>query len=122
MKTQYTPGPWLFNVSTPKEESAKWGGNCGAKASVYRKTGKKLLGVDVTDTIVFLPHWRNDSDNEEHTANARLIAAAPELLEALQGMIAFYHTIEENEELIDGVDKQRYTAAIKAIAKATGNQ
>ena len=63
---------------------------------------------------------------EEKAANARLIAAAPELLEALKIALhradqARYHTAEElgpiTAEWLDGI----ITYARAAIAKAEGN-
>lgn len=56
---------------------------------------------------------------DEEQANARLIAAAPELLEALQRLTA--------EAKLDGMDKRAgwdcwVSMADKAIAKATGAQ
>lgn len=62
----------------------------------------------------------NDDGNgnsEESFANADLIAAAPELLEALQNLTRMYY----------GEDRQDYAgqyaqAALAAIAKATGGQ
>ena len=62
----------------------------------------------------------------EREANARLIAAAPELLEALREMVAGdAEAIEEAEAL--GVPfpddmLNTYRRAVAAIAKATGGQ
>lgn len=50
----------------------------------------------------------------EHEANARLIAAAPELLEALEGMLAMYSP--RNQLKFCGATE----AAREAIAKAKG--
>lgn len=48
---------------------------------------------------------------------ARLIAAAPELLEALQMMLNNCHDLEKDDAIIAAVE-----AANAAIAKATGTQ
>lgn len=52
---------------------------------------------------------------ENSEANARLIAAAPELLEALQNIVIDYTPK-------DGSDKRALEAAKSAIAKALGEQ
>jgi len=49
--------------------------------------------------------------SEECEANARLIAAAPDLLEALEELVAYYGT--DNSEAID--------KGVKAITKAKGD-
>ncbi len=49
-------------------------------------------------------------------ANARLIAAAPELLEALKSLV---HSLDESD-LIHDDQRQAFSASKAAIAKATG--
>jgi hypothetical protein len=81
---QHTPGPWEF---LPPDD-----GNCGA---ITAKTG-----------------WICDFAEEPSDANARLIAAAPDLLEALQ------HLMVAHGEQLDYAFQQ----AQEAIAKATGEK
>lgn len=83
MKTQHTPGPWRANISTPSEENKKWGGNCGANASISAPTDQRIFGRDPRKVIVYLPHWREEAETPEQRANAALIAAAPDMLQAL---------------------------------------
>lgn len=52
---------------------------------------------------------------DDHNSNARLIAAAPELLEALEMMVADF-------EGIDGLDDDIFDIARSAIAKARGEK
>lgn len=63
-----------------------------------------------------------DMDNNEQPANARLIAAAPDLLDACQAMVAYDDLIEDD----DGALMMHYADIIKmaraAIAKAKGEQ
>jgi len=57
----------------------------------------------------------NRSNVEENTANARLIAAAPQMYEALRAMIAHrQHDYLDNEI-------EPYAACVAAIEKAEGN-
>lgn len=92
---KHTPGPWTLTGSGGQWESRlsiradKWG--CVAH-----------IGVDPQ-----MPHW-----DGPQRANARLIAAAPDLLEALVDVM-FRHVPFEN--------KSAYAAKARAaIAKATG--
>lgn len=101
MKAQHTPGPWYASISTPEQESAKWGGKCGANAAILRKTGKFIFGCETSDVIVFLPHWRDSKDNAEQIANAELIAAAPETA------VERDRLKEINCELVQALEKAR---------------
>ena len=75
--------------------------------------------IDSIDGVVVAepmgPEGPWGSVKEEHEANARLIAAAPELLEALKGLRATirYETANNDQQL--ALDK-----ACQAIAKAEG--
>ena len=57
--------------------------------------------------------WINGKTPDERNANARLIAAAPDLLDALRGMLNIGETKAEYDAAM-----QR---AVDAIAKATGD-
>ena len=67
-KTAYTPGPWVIN-------------------SLYAKVSD-VLTVHAPNTnnaqICSLAAMRGHMDESEQTSNARLIAAAPSMLEALK--------------------------------------
>ena len=60
------------------------------------------------------PEWDPEHD-EESTANARLIAAAPELLDALEALCSRCES-----ELADPADVWEMRSARAAIAKARG--
>lgn len=100
MNTKHTPGPW--RVSTSNRYAVNDFGRGIATTH----------GTDDANYSEFFP------STEEAAANARLIAAAPELLEALNGF-----------EPVDVVNfarwMERYQVAMNnaraAIAKATGN-
>lgn len=102
MANKHTPGPWLMdrnNVHT------------GTIATVHH-----CLGNDWAD--IWSDKWMETGMGEEvQEANARLITAAPELLEALAEALAF---CEANT--FGGDDAAALIAKARAaIAKATGN-
>jgi len=92
MSTQYTPGPW---VARPQGDANDW---CLLTAddkwmAAFRQNGELMVA--------------------RQEANARLIAAAPEMLEALRGLL----DPATNE---DGAwYRQAREAARAALAKAT---
>lgn len=73
------------------------------------------------EIIAQIPDW--DDGLEETTANARLMAAAPDLLTALEHL---YHAAEEQfdqSETEEGsFNSEALERARTAMAKATGNQ
>ena len=87
MSAQHTPGPWTYHPDS--------GSSCAALIAT---------GSFVCEFI--------EAPNE---ANARLIAAAPELLEALVRYVA----IDKSEGC---TDNNLYRSAVAAIAKVTGEQ
>ncbi len=77
MKTEHTPGPWTVAWN----EDRKWCGvDCGDRADPHRAEvcSVCLENVEIDDDT---QAW------ERAKADARLIAAAPDLLAALQGML-----------------------------------
>lgn len=96
METKHTPGPW------------KWGGHYAAM------TGGN--GEEVFTTEPYEGMWLSYGDSQD--ANARLVAAAPELLEALATFVEICDSappIELVQRIGDLVSPAR-----AAIAKATG--
>lgn len=91
MNTKHTPGPWIFYADTPS-------------------TDPNWHIVTTANRMVVLANVHIEPGNETALANARLIAAAPELLEQLQEMVR----LAEHEGW-EGFEKAR-----AAIAKATG--
>ena len=102
MKTQYTPGPWARNVSPA------W------KYPIYEEKNHNKIAYIIKD--VGIPET-------EQEANLNLIAAAPELLEALELLI---NMEVKGHALIDRMQFSDKGRAISdkvraAIAKARGN-
>ena len=89
-ESKHTPGPWTATISQTSEGGDFW--------SVY--------GADDISIVYITLRKR-----QELAANARLIAAAPELLEALEGLCA-----EVDEHELGNPDVLRTARA--AIAKA----
>lgn len=104
MTGSYTPGPW--GVHDHRDMNGAW-----------------WIGPGPFDTIGEVRHGHDEIEGDE-LANARLISAAPELLEALVWLLGEYVDPETTEEtmkvagwsgsVINGVFKAR-----AAIAKAT---
>ncbi len=99
MNTKHTPGPWhLINVPSHGPEIA-W----------------RLPKAGMVDAPVCHMRW-SDGLKEETTkrimADAQLIAAAPELLDALQGAKREFEALDRTTQVI-------YTNIVAAIANAT---
>lgn len=95
----HTPGPWFWTESKEGEAGELRGPNCNTVASPQ---------VDIGDYGLSAKCWVDVS-----IADAQLIAAAPDLLEALKSFEAHY-PMGVNSFLDDA-----YRSARAAIAKAT---
>ena len=96
MTAQHTPGPWTWKEG---------------QHSITRSWNNKDHQVAFVDYRKLTWHEDSNCAGRESGANARLIAAAPDLLESLQGFIQGAEAMGWN------TDKAR-----AAIAKATGVQ
>lgn len=116
---KHTPGPWTaicpdkriyhegIDITTYEVMTEKTRGEFAEEGRThYRQDWSKVDNV----SIVSCHFWR-DMEDEEAKANARLIAAAPELLEALKDLLEItdFHELYGNKT----------EAARRAIAKAT---
>jgi len=97
MNTKHTPGPWGMGQTG---ESSDFEINAGNKQVAVVRDGRHVLDM---------------KSNEESTANARLIAAAPELLAALNRMMRV--TPMANDQQIEAI-QQAMTALAKVEGKA----
>jgi len=104
--SKHTPGPWKFGVST-YDENDKY--TIEEKDFSYRGPGyyenPSIYGPDNTDVVGCDEYYIFNSP-----ADARLICAAPELLEALQQI----------GKILNAVEMRNIARA--AIAKATGEK
>ena len=101
--TKHTPGPW----GTLPEECDK----------PYIRVRGTVLGrrYKVANVITPIYDGVHEREAEETRANARLIAAAPDLLEALQTIAGHL-----DDTAACNSDKAMASTARAAIAKATG--
>lgn len=100
MNTSHTPGPWFVPAPTYRT------------LYVEARIGNGMLQE--------VASCGPTADPAQQAANARLIAAAPELLEALRGMLALdeeHHQRGHCDDVCAEVLKAR-----AAIAKATGEE
>ena len=104
MNTKHTPGPW--NVSPSAKASTL--------TRVFDETGKLVASANGPGLF----------EGGEAEANARLIAAAPDLLAALVKLEDFMRWAQDNADtrgFLDAVDHANVTQAQQAIAKATNS-
>lgn len=110
LQVKHTPAPWApFILDMTLAEIPAYIAKCisaSSSSDFYFVAGRDERGdVDIA-------HVGNGPRGAE---NARLIAAAPELLESLQNIVIDYTPK-------DGSDKRALEAAKSAIAKALGEQ
>lgn len=103
--TKFTPGPWRVEGGT----TVVWGACNPDELSDYG------MGYPVTDcriTPISNSSWCQGPEYEEGYANAHLIAAAPELYEALEGVLGLIQLEFEQSPMV--------AFAKAALAKARG--
>ena len=137
MTAQHTPGPWRWEFNAAHKavdlvggrpmfdltvmDFARWG--MGHAVPRFRDTS--VDGMNLMDRLCDKPEWIAPEPGREHHKkwhqlvthpDARLIAAAPELLEALNALVAAHGSI------LDLRESDELKLARAAIAKATGEQ
>ena len=96
-KTKHTPGPW---------KTTRFGEHTFVTAENH---------MGLAESICQITDDPEDLSSAESAANARLIAAAPELLEACKAMFDLLEKEEPNWYL-----RKHYNIATATIAKAEG--
>lgn len=103
--SKHTPGPWEVAENDDEFECV----------DIF-DMGLMAIIDDLGDPVAHVESWVDDGDDkhEEAMANARLIAAAPDLLSACEMML--------DQLKCDYLepDGERWSYALEAIAKATG--
>jgi hypothetical protein len=103
--SKHTPGPWGVEFSEPYEPEITAGQWSICRVAAFAGYGEIDLGNEL-------------GGNNESLANARLIAAAPELLAALSHLVALLEPVEQWGALaVPGLATLNEARA--AIAKAT---
>jgi hypothetical protein len=110
MSTQHTPGPWIFGIRNYDDECKLGfiekpfeykGPGFFDNPAIFGAGGTEVVGCD--EYLIF-----------NSPEDARLIAAAPDLLEALKEML------DNHEDACTGYGEGAAEKARAAIAKATG--
>lgn len=96
MSTKHTPGPWRLI----RNQFSEYCSTEFCEMAIMSGGDMNMIVAGVVSDCI-----------EEHQSNARLIAAAPELLEALIGLV-----------LVHGDYSDEVTAAHAAIRKALGEE
>jgi hypothetical protein len=106
--SKHTPGPWILVGSEVHDRPTRFDDD----------------GVRVGETPCMIASASIMPNKGQREANARLIAAAPELLEALRNMVEWYghrHGMGLSDVLFPIAQQpSQIQAAMSAIAKATG--
>lgn len=121
-KATPTPGAWTYSYTSAAKarkdatKEAKANGTTptdggGASGCIYAHTTTSRYPV----TVAYLPHHRNETEDAQREANARLLAAAPELLDALR---CLYNITTHPKATLASI-RMIAAEARTAIAKAT---
>lgn len=121
---KHTPGPWTANEKYYSDSVVVT--DVRGFQVVEAKHRGILLGYQKRLRI---PHWADkpgesyiELSDEEQAANAKLIAAAPELLMALKALLSLCLLADSHNELPKIIDVVILNAANVIIAKATGEE
>ena len=112
----HTPGPWTITRMTREPETILE----MDESFIESSQGWANSGMAGKRTVAIVGHWK-DRPNPE--ADARLIAAAPELLEALENLVEIEARDNKGDPDYASTDTWREEAleiARAAIAKARG--
>lgn len=117
MTAKFTPGPWY--TGEPFETFP----GAGLRFHISQAEGAPYT-PHYSDVAQFVAETISSEKLAIQQANARLIAAAPELLKSLEDCTRWMEMLRDSGDagFWDWGKDSEYTAAIAAIRKATGEQ
>ena len=113
MKMSHTKGPWIgIDPKTKKFRNTHWRADSA--------TARRTLSAPITSgrTCVAMVVSDDWDKRDEFDANARLIAAAPDLLHALSIALPFVEDAEDDPCLKKGAAKKAVKLIRDALARA----
>jgi hypothetical protein len=118
----HTPGPWTRHRYEAAGEVAA---NGDRPAYTYRDltigSGKTIVATVPLSTLpADWSGYPQVHDEAELEANARLIMAAPELLDALNGLVGLIQLLPDRDQRESLQRNHRYVEACAVLAKAEG--
>jgi hypothetical protein len=118
--SKHTPGPWHYYYTSAAQARARaQNGTDGGGAAGSIQAGPPGMAATL---IAFALHHRDPSEDAFREANMRLMAAAPDLLEALTALLSYTRACEDMLNVRPSATTHpEIKAARSAIAKATGN-
>jgi hypothetical protein len=102
--SKHTPTPWHLNRL---DESTLY----LAHEFVETETGRSICGM-------WNPEDLNIKDSDERKANAKLILAAPDLLEALKDILICFNDNADQQPHLGQLTENQINKAKEAVAKA----
>jgi hypothetical protein len=105
--TQHTPGPWFI-------------GSGNGENSIRAKNGRMKLYYDGCTTLYPICNIVSGWNTEEDNANLRLIAAAPQMLEALRTALEAMGDTYDARDAAGAEGDQLREQIAEAITAATG--
>jgi len=117
----HSPGPWSADLKHQCKIVGAWKSKNGGGCTVTLKT-LEVLDNNTIGTIAIV-NCESSPPSKEDKANAILIAAAPDMLEALKSLASTARTfrnVPDENKTWTSLDEDTLTAAFKTINKATG--
>jgi len=112
--TKYTPGPWKWDWTEPPAD-----GTFETHRLISEADGLNYgtsIVIEVCDGTVYSEYSSDCAYLEVSAANARLIAAAPDLLEAAQKAMEIVADVGQKDDYAWAV----FSRLVRAVCKAQG--